>query len=413
MAEMTIDQQRALALARARSRLKQGGPSASEQISKDAITQEAEATKDASPAGFALDTLSEANRMTRPVREAVYGAATSTPWGAAARDFDAVSGFAQNQIERGAYNAGGKVTDLLANKVSPENAARTGFAVNVAAQAIPTILSGELMRGALEQPSRMAARSLMKSALKPGKAMHIEKLPGTNVTKADSAVEIMLQGGANVSEGGIRKLATARDRLSKMIDNTINMSNAKINKNAVAQRAKSLLNDFYIQLGDSSGDVRAIERAIERFKAGISGEDIPVKLAQQMKRATDRVLGDVYGKSILKPASTEAQKALRLAVKEEIANQVPEVDRLNRAQQKVLNAMEILQGRQGIAANTNPLGLSWLAENPLAAAGFAFDKSSLAKSALANLLYRGTIPWLLGTGGGGILASQSGSPPNK
>ena len=409
--EMTIEQQRAVALARARLRAKQQGPSADKQISQDAITREAMDTKDASQLGFVSDLYSKADALSRPVREMVSKSAGGLPWVAAARDFEGATKMLGEQVDKAAYNAGGAVTDMLAGKVSPETAAKAGFAANLGVQTGATLLGGEAMKGFAMAPSKAAAKSLMKGALKAPKPAYRAMLPGTNMSRADSAVETMLQGGINVSEGGIKKLAAARNKLSGMIDDAIKMSSASVDKDAVATRAKTLLDDFYLQLGDSRGDIRAIENAINQFKAGISGKDIPVQLAQKMKRATDRVLGDVYGKKFRNPAGTEAQSALRLAMKEEIAKATPGVDDLNRAQQKVLNAMDMLENRQAVAMNTNPLGLSFLAENPFAAAGFAFDKSSLAKSILANILYGGSIPRLAGTTGAGILSSRSGLPP--
>ncbi len=308
-------------------------------------------------------------------------------------------------IAKGGYGAGGMATDYLAGKVSPETAAGVGYAANVTAQAIPTLLGGKLVEKGAESILQPAGRSLMRSALKP-----------TNVipAKADQAVETLLKEGINVTPGGAAKLGQKVSELSSQVDDIVaaaEKAGVTVNKWEVAKRGKEAIESFSKQVTPQS-DVATIKKAVSQFlnhpKVQMADE-IPVQLAHEMKKGTYSILGGKpYGE--VGGASTEAQKSLARGLKEEIEKAVPAVAGPNAKQAELLNALELVGKRAQVAGSKNPIGLGALSENPAAAAAFALDRSELVKSILGRLLYSGG-PSILGNaarlGIGGYMATTA------
>lgn len=282
--------------------------------------------------------------------------------------------------QKAAYNTGGAVTDVLAGRVSPEVAGGAGFVSNVVTQALPMIVAGEA--GKMLAPAVQApARSLMQSALKPT----LEQL---RTGKGARAVETMLKEGYNPTAGGVEKMKGAIASLNDDIAAAIKNSPATVDKRIVAGYLNDALKKFETQVNPSS-DVRAIESAWTEFlnhPALAGSNQIPVQLAQEMKRGTYKALGDKsFGE--LKGASTEAQKTLARGLKEEISKAVPGVGGMNKRESDLLNAMKVAERRVLMDANKNPLGLGIL--NPLMLPLWLWDRSPAAKAMTARALYSG------------------------
>jgi hypothetical protein len=311
---------------------------------------------------------------------------------------------ANEMLERGAYNAGGYVTDKATDLgASPETAAGLGYLTNVGVQAAPTVLAGSLSK-ALTGPliDKPVGTRLMQSAMKP-------TVQDLVTGKAEKAARTMLDEGLNVTPGGMADLQKRISSVGDVIEKTLSMSPATVDKKAVASRLHDALSRVEKQVTPGA-DVKVIEKAWQEFLEHplLVGKDaIPVKLANQIKQGTYKALGNKsFGE--LKGAEIEAQKALARGLKEEINKVEPSVAALNKEQGELLNALNVAERRSLMQGNNNPLGLTLLAENPAAAVGFAADRSALLKSWLARMVNSGVVPATAARGAMGLYMSPQG-----
>jgi hypothetical protein len=290
-------------------------------------------------------------------------------------------------VGKAGYEAGGYATDVATDLgAEPETAAKIGYGTNVVTQAVPSILTGNVFQSAAKPAMQAGGRSIMRSALKPSSA---EAISG----QGTKAVETLLKEGVNVSPGGARvlaeKISGLSDEVSAMIKQA-EQAGVTVSKLEAARRAQDAITKFKAQV-NPSGDVQAIKSSIEQFLKHPdlkALDDIPIELAQKMKSGTYSILGSkAYGE--VGSASVEGQKAIARGLKEEIEKAVPGVASKNAKQGELLNALELVGKRAAVAGNKNPIGLGALAENPMAAAAFAADRSELLKSILGRFLYSG------------------------
>lgn len=255
---------------------------------------------------------------------------------------------------------------------------------------------------------KTAARDTMQSALKP-------TLAAQRTGKAAAGIDTLLDEGINVTRGGAEKLQTRISALNDSIAERIENSPATIDKIAVAERLRPVIDKFAKQV-NMLDDVRAIQKAYEEFMDHplLAGDKIPVKTAQELKQGTYRALGDkAYGE--LKSSSIEAQKALARGLKEEIADAVPDVRKLNADESKLLNGLSLVERRVLMEANKNPVGLGWLTTSPTKFAAYMADRSGLFKSLVARMLNTASeaMPSIgaMGPVGGMVTANQAGIQP--
>ena len=306
--------------------------------------------------------------------------------------------------DRGAYKAGGAVTDIASGMgASPEVAGGAGYATNVATQAAPVVL-GALAGKAVEKPTKWLARKLMASSVKP-------TVVDWRKGKAVRGIETLLREGVNPTPAGMDKLRGMADDITPQIEKALEGSTARISKGAVADRLRETTAKASQQVNPQA-DVRAIENAWTEFMAHpqlANKADMSVQQAQAMKQGTYRALNDkVYGE--LQGASTEAQKALARGLKEEISAAVPKVAPLNARQSELINALKVTERRALMDLNKNPAGLALIAPTKSALVAFLADKSALFKSLLARSLYSGTAGTAAGAAGGAVVGEQLGRP---
>lgn len=292
---------------------------------------------------------------------------------------------AMEALDRGAYNAGGWVTDQASKVAPPAVAAGAGVAANLGLQALPMVLGGEVAKLASPQ-SQAVARWLMNSALKPTKAEHASG-------KAARAVDTLLSEDVNVSEGGVKALKERIGQINDHIGQIIEDSNATVSAKAVASRLQDALKKFEGRT-DWKGPTKAIEDAWGEFlqHPWISGSDrIPIQTAQKMKQANNTALGEkAYGE--LKTPATEAQKQLTRGLKEEIAAAEPDVAALNAREGDLINAAKRAQNRVAMGANRNPIGLGAATPSTERLLLWLLDRNDVAKSMLARGMNSGSLP---------------------
>lgn len=321
------------------------------------------------------------------------GLMTGGPLGAAVAGVGEASSLGSELMDKVAYDAGGKVTDLTG---SPE----LGFAANVATQAIPTALGG-LSGKALSPTLQSMGKTFMQSALKPSKLEHISG-------KGKRAVQTMLDEGVNVSPGGVEKMRGGIDDLKTQVENAISGSNATVSRNAVASRVLPVV-DKYSDSPTPNLSVKPIEAVYDDFMTHPAS--FPVQKAQVIKQTGGKELGDAaYGAGLKPAAERDARKALVRGLKEEIEKAVPAVGPLNAKEAELINALKITQNRVAMDANKNPLGLGALMTQPWMLPIWMWDRSPLAKSMTARGLYSGAGPIGTGVGAGlgGLYGAEQG-----
>jgi hypothetical protein len=307
------------------------------------------------------------------------------------RESSAITG---EKYNKAAYNAGGAVTDVATNLgASPEVAAGAGLAANVGIQAVPTLLSYGAGAGLTKAAATPVAKSLMQSAIKPS-PKHV--LSG----KADKAVDTLLEQGINVSRGGVTKLQQQIGGLEDEISRVLSKSPASVDKYAVA----ATLKDAWAKVQKELSPDASTEKIAESFKAFINhpllqSNQIPVKLANEMKQEAYRKLGEsAYGLGAQNTATSLAEKTLARGLRENIGRAEPEISPMLADQSELVNALKVIGNRAATESNKNPFGLGLLASNPLAGAAFAVDRSALLKSLLARGIFNVSPPI------GGLLA---------
>lgn len=295
-------------------------------------------------------------------------------------------------IPKAAYNLGGKTTDLATSMgASPETSAKFGYGVNVAAQAIPALMSGFKFAGAPEASlAEKPARMIMQSALKPSQAAR-------ESGDADKALGTMLEEGINPTGGGMNKASALANKLNAGTNASIAASTEHADIPSVIQRLDPLKARMALQVNPES-DIASVEKAISEFKnspAISNASSIPVQLAQKLKSGTYSALGNKsYGE--LGSASTEAQKQLARGLREEVIAKVPEIAEPLKREGSLRNVMEVAASRASGDANKNPLSLGTsiaaIMHDPLAAAGMWANASTPVKAMLARMLFTGGKP---------------------
>ena len=289
----------------------------------------------------------------------------------------------------------GRVTDITGFPTA-------GVAANVAAQAIPMLLGGNVAAAGGAPVMEKAATGLMKSALKPSSKDIISG-------DAAKAITTLLQEGANISIKGATKIRELINKLSSEVAQKISASPATVDKAHAASEVYKTLQKFRNQVNPGA-DSEAILKSWTEFNKMIANK-IPVQEAQALKQGTYKVLADKYAKmgAVENEASTQAQMSMARGLRQGIEEAVPGVGQLNAKESALINALEMAERRAGIGGNKDVGGIAWLANNPTVAAAMMADRSAAFKSWLANKIYslRNTAPAAVGAGTTGIYqASQ-------
>ena len=240
----------------------------------------------------------------------------------------------------------------------------------IAAQALPDV-GGKMQRG---------AQKLMLNALKPTPKQYASGA-------ADVAAQELLKRDISPNSKGVIAINARISELQNEIASAIKDSPATISKQAVLDRLISVRNRF-MKTANPESDLAAIGSAEAGFAEHplIPGETLPVQLAQEIKQGTYNELRKKYGE--LGSAQTESQKALARGLKEEVASKVPDVVPLNAEESALLKTLDVVERRQFLEMNKDPVPLTGALRNPAAWAAITADKSSAFKALLARLMYK-------------------------
>lgn len=263
------------------------------------------------------------------------------------------------------------------------------YAANLGEQAGTGDVGGALARGATQYLGPKAASAsigvgarLAKRIGLPENLYESSLKPSTTLSQArrGNLVSTGLENEIPVSKQGLRDIGTAIENLNQAVNDTIAADPTRpISPGQAAQNLASVRSKFAAQVNPQS-DLNAIDAARDEFldqfrsQPGGAVRNMTAQDAQAMKQGTYRALGKKsYGE--LKGASIEAQKALARGLKEEIANQFPELKNLNAQESKLLDLQPALERAVNRSSNHQLIGIG----TPIAAsAGEALTGSTSA-----------------------------------
>lgn len=216
------------------------------------------------------------------------------------------------------------------------------------------------------------ARKLYQSALKPSTTIP--------AAKVGQIVDTALQESIPVTETGVSKLANLIDDTNQKIKDVIASDPTKtVNKFSVASRLSDTFKRFSTQVNPEA-DLGAVGDAGNEFLRNQPGE-IPAQDAQALKQGTYQQLGQkAYGE--MKTASLESQKALARGLKEEIANQFPQLNELNAQDSKLYDLQEPLTRAVQRISNHQVIGIG----TPIAASAGAAITGSAKVGVVSGLI---------------------------
>lgn len=289
--------------------------------------------------------------------------------------------------------------------LSPGAANMGGFLADAGTYFLPVAGSGQALKAVVKPLAETGAAKLMWSALKPGKAAR-------ESGDAAKAVRTLLDEGVNVTEGGVKTLTDKIDKLDDALSAAIQGSSATLQKSDVLMSLRDVIRE-YKQGTLTSGNldkIRDVGRELMNHPLLRGVADIPVQLAQTMKRANYRELGDkAFGIGLRPSAERDALKAVTRSLKEGVEAGVPEAAAINAEMSPLINARDMALDRVLVSMNKQPLGIGIL--NPATLIAHLADRSELFKSILARSLNSGALPGTVGQGLGGVL--EAGQIANR
>lgn len=199
----------------------------------------------------------------------------------------------------------------------------------------------------LSRPLITRAEKLYQSALKPSTAL---------LKKSPDVVKTGLKEGVRVSEGGLNKVRGIMEDIGEEISKVIDTGIAQ--KKVVAKRdLLPYLDEMKEYLGNSLGGKELVRQVDDLSKKILKElpDNIPIEKAQKIKQTTQSLLSKYYSK--LAPTEIEAKKQLTRGLKEEIANQVPEIRALNARDSKLYGLEDALEAAMKRIGNKNIIGL--------------------------------------------------------
>ena len=240
-----------------------------------------------------------------------------------------------------------------------------GFAGGYAGAKLPALAGKAALLGRTPQEA-------YQSALKPSTT-----LPPA---KVNSVVQTGLTEGIPVSQKGVEKIGAALDDLHAKVTAEIGAGNGKtVNPYAVASRLSSTAKQFSNQVNPNA-DLNAISESGNEFLAN-NPNPIPAADAQAMKVGTYRQLSSkAYGE--MQTATKESQKALARGIKEELAQQFPELSNLNAQESKLYDLQGVLEHAVNRIGNHQLLGIG----TPVAAGAVRAVSGSNTMGAVAGVM---------------------------
>lgn len=276
-------------------------------------------------------------------------------------------------IEGLASGAGSAASDLeAAAKHKDLRSAAYGLGVIAGLKAQAAIGDKIAEQGQPGQASQVPER-MYQSALKPSTTLPTWKVA--------SIVKTGLNEGIPVSASGVEKLGSLVDDLNSKIKTQIDAGSAAgktVNKFAVASRLGDVADKFATQVNPTA-DLNAIAESGKDFLK-TQPDEIPASNAQAIKQGTYQQLKKSYGQ--LSNATIESQKALARGIKEELAQQFPEISAMNSRESELLGLDTALERAVRRIDNHQMIGIG----TPMAAGAAKAVTGSSPVAAVAGIM---------------------------
>lgn len=288
----------------------------------------------------------------------------------------------------------GAVVDVARNVVAHPRETFQGFMEGAAQGATQAATSAteqaayQATGSGLVKLGGYVAPKLMQSAVKPAYKM-VEK--AVKKVEIPRVVQTLLKEGVPVTQSGIGKINSLLASTNDEIAEVIAKSTAKVYPEAVADAAQGVITQAGKQVAPVA-DQAAAEGVVDQFMRVHGGAMRPatpltVAEAQALKQGTYKAIGSrAYGET--QGAALEAEKALARGLKEGIETAHPSVKGLNAREGALIEARDAIAKRVGLAANRDPGGIGWIAENPKSFLAFLLARSPAVKSMIANGMYK-------------------------
>src|SRR5579864_40559 len=228
-----------------------------------------------------------------------------------------------------------------------------------------------------------AAKEAIASSGAPERMYESALKPSTTIPTAKRAtiVQTGLENQIPVSNAGLEKIGNLVDDLNDSIKSEIAAGSAQgktVNAYNVATRLADPYGRFQNQVTPLS-DLAKIRETGQEFLEN-QPANIPASQAQALKQGTYAQLKGKYGE--LSSATVEAQKALARGIKEELANQFPEINALNAQESKLIDLNSVLQTAVNRISNHQIIGIG----TPIAAGAAKAVTGSAGIGAISGLM---------------------------
>lgn len=257
---------------------------------------------------------------------------------------------------------------IVQNFKNDQAAGGTPLAVeNAAGQLLGSVEGGRVMAAAARPVLQGSVNAAGKAALlgkTPEAAYESALKPSTtkfSAAQRSDMVQTGLQQGIPVSKSGLETIGARIDALNDAIKQEIGKDpNRPISPTSSFQALRDTRARFQNQVTPAA-DMQAINSVGNEFadRFGPNGEfpqgTMPAANAQAMKSGTYTVLKGKYGEQ--GSATVEAQKALARGLKDEIAQQFPEISGLNAQESKLLALEPVLEQAVNRISNHQLIGI--------------------------------------------------------
>lgn len=272
---------------------------------------------------------------------------------------------------------------------------------NAAGDAVGAVEGGRLGSGAMNIGTPLALKGIGRAALlgkTPEEAYLSAIKPSTTLSAAErgNVAQAGIENAIPVSKGGLEKLQGLIAKANQARQDVINQDPTRpISPGTAIQNLRSVRAKFANQVNPAS-DMSAVDSAGHEFldqlrtHPGGAVRNLTAQEAQDMKTGTYRALGNkAYGE--LKSANIEAQKSLARGLKDELANQFPELKNLNAQESKMLDLEPVLERAVNRIGNHQVVGIG----TPIAgAAGAAVTGSAPAGLVIGAMKAAIDNPWV-------------------
>lgn len=283
---------------------------------------------------------------------------------------------------------------------------------NAAGDVLGTVEGGRIGGAVASKAADLGVSGASRAALlgkTPEGAYESAMKPATTISQADRAnmVQAGLQNAIPISKGGLEKLGNLIDDYNQKIKAVIDTDPTRpIDPNSVATRTNDTLSRFSNQV-NAGKDLADIQKSRNMFLAeqgatpGSPAPPMNAAAAQSMKQGTYQILKGKFGEQ--GSAAVEAQKDLARGLKEEIANQFPEINGLNAQESRLLDLQPVLERAVNRTSNHQLIGIgtpiAGAAAKAVTGSGSVGVVTSALKSVLDNPMVKSRLAIAVSKGG--------------